>query len=147
MRHGAGMVDVGVGDQQKLDVAGIEAKFVNRFFDDFGGVGHASIEQNVPGRGRDQIGGKPFRADIIDGPHDPERLRRLDPSFQVGTQCGRHRLLSGERTADIRERRRKRFLRDRRPGENELKKDKNESHRCNRVLKMQGEPGFCNDDC
>ncbi len=100
----------------------------------------------MPGRGRDQIGGEPLGADIIYGPDDPERIRRFDPSFQVGTQCGRHRLLSGERTADIRERRRKRFLRDRRPGENELKKEKNESHRCNRALKMQGKPGFCNDD-
>ena len=41
IRHGAGMIDMGVGDQQKLDVARIKAKFVNRFLD-------ASAESGMP---------------------------------------------------------------------------------------------------
>jgi hypothetical protein len=50
MRQGAGVIDVGVGDQQKLDVARIKAQLVNRVLKRLSGVRDASIEQNVPGR-------------------------------------------------------------------------------------------------
>ena len=65
IRQRASVVDVGVGDQQKFDVARIKAELVNRVLERLRGVGHAAIKQNVPGRRRDQIGGKPLGADII----------------------------------------------------------------------------------
>src|SRR5262249_55575938 len=105
----------------------------------------APIEQNVPGRRRDQIGGKPIGADIVQGPDDPEWLSWLEPGFQISAQCGRHGLLPGKRTANVRERRRKRLLPDRPAGENCLDKDKNEPHRCAQAPKMKAEPDFCNE--
>lgn len=101
MRHGASMINMGVRNQHELDVPGIKAKLVDRFLDDFRRAGHASIEQDVSGRRRNQIGGKSLGADIMDGPDDLERLSRLNPAFQIGAQGRRHALLSAQRGADI----------------------------------------------
>ena len=79
------VVEVGVADEQDLDVAEVEAELRDAFLDQRRRGCQAGVDQDVAGRRDDEIGGEVLAADVVEVVGDAEGCDRGGP---VGREPG-----------------------------------------------------------